>query len=374
MLYRLIDANDNWNRSQLSYHTTMTYSAAGRKTNQNMNKYVIDPNTQINNHIEPYFYYLTDHLGSSSYIANDAGQVTQTLAYLPFDEDWVNLTSNQPQYETPYKFSGKEKDEETGFNYYGARYYYGELSIWLSVDPMAHKYPHLSPYNYCANNPIMLIDPNGKEIWIAGEDGSKTQYTTKNMPEYKGEDKFTKQTIATLNQMKSTAAGGQVLSELDASSNVYNITNGKSEVGTAIFKEEKNGGTIKMNGNLSLHTLSHELFHGYQYEKGQGGASIFNEIEAYMFDNAITSHCRTDVLFSFGIFMSSRNPQSIEGQLYETSMINLFYGFSEKEFNNAVDLFKSQSVKNQEGIYNNTPLRRENQKINLIKQFYPLSK
>ena len=78
--------------------------------NYDMNKYVIDPNTQINNHIEPYFYYLTDHLGSSSYITNDAGQVTQTLAYFPlFGEDWVNMTLNRPQYETPYKFNGKEK-------------------------------------------------------------------------------------------------------------------------------------------------------------------------------------------------------------------------------------------------------------------------
>ncbi|PKO97546.1 MAG: hypothetical protein CVU14_10755, partial [Bacteroidetes bacterium HGW-Bacteroidetes-9] len=35
------------------------------------------------------------------------------------------------------------------------------VQMWLSVDPMADKYPNLSPYNYCMNNPIMLIDPNG---------------------------------------------------------------------------------------------------------------------------------------------------------------------------------------------------------------------
>jgi RHS repeat-associated protein len=64
----------------------------------------------------------------------------------------------------PYTFSGKEKDVETGYGYFGARYYDSGLSIWLSVDPMSDKYPSMSPYNYCANNPVKLIDPNGMEI------------------------------------------------------------------------------------------------------------------------------------------------------------------------------------------------------------------
>ena len=60
--------------------------------------------------------------------------------------------------------NAKEKDYETGFHYYGSRYYSSELSIWNSTDPMADKYPSLTPYNYCANNPVKLIDPNGEEI------------------------------------------------------------------------------------------------------------------------------------------------------------------------------------------------------------------
>ena len=51
---------------------------------------------------------------------------------------------------------------ETGFDYFGARYYDSDLSIWLSVDPMSSDYPSLSPYNYTAGNPIMFIDPNGQ--------------------------------------------------------------------------------------------------------------------------------------------------------------------------------------------------------------------
>lgn len=61
-------------------------------------------------------------------------------------------------------FTGKEKDSESGYHYFGARYYDSEaLTGWLSVDPMADKYPSLSPYNYCAWNPVKLVDPDGRE-------------------------------------------------------------------------------------------------------------------------------------------------------------------------------------------------------------------
>ena len=71
------------------------------------------------------------------------------------------LTAN-----STHTFSAKEKDSETGLSYFGSRYYSSDLSIWLSVDPMASKYPSLSPYAYCANNPVKLVDPNGEEIVI----------------------------------------------------------------------------------------------------------------------------------------------------------------------------------------------------------------
>ena len=69
-----------------------------------------------------------------------------------------------------YTYSAKEKDSETGLSYFGSRYYSSDLSIWLSVDPMAGKYASLSPYVYCANNPVKLVDPNG-EAWEVNQDG-----------------------------------------------------------------------------------------------------------------------------------------------------------------------------------------------------------
>ena len=66
--------------------------------------------------------------------------------------------------------NGKEKDWESGFHYYGARYYWSEmLTGWLSVDPMMDKYPGISPYAYCVSNPVKLIDPNGMKIRNAYE-------------------------------------------------------------------------------------------------------------------------------------------------------------------------------------------------------------
>ncbi len=74
-----------------------------------------------------------------------------------------------------YTFSAKERDTETGLSYFGSRYYSSDLSIWLSVDPMSDKYASLSPYVYCADNPVKLVDPNGKE-WETPEDANYAQH------------------------------------------------------------------------------------------------------------------------------------------------------------------------------------------------------
>ena len=109
------------------------------------------------------YFYHSDHLGSASWITDSAGQAIQHLQYLPFGEPYVNQrTSN---YSERFTFTGKERDEETGYGYFGARYMDHELTtMWLSVDPMADKYPGISPYAYCAWNPVKLVDPDGREV------------------------------------------------------------------------------------------------------------------------------------------------------------------------------------------------------------------
>ena len=111
--------------------------------------------------------WLITGLVSSSWITDNNGDAIQHLHYLPFGDDWVD--QRNASWNAPYTFSGKEKDVETGYGYFGARYYDSGLSIWLSVDPMSDKYPSMSPYNYCANNPVILVDPDGREVFLLGE-------------------------------------------------------------------------------------------------------------------------------------------------------------------------------------------------------------
>jgi len=144
---------------------------------------------------------VSELLGSGTWITYTDGEAIQHLHYLPdkklrffsslafgnekqvfhythclrrFGEEQIDqrLTS----FNSRYTFSAKEKDIETGYSYFGARYYDSDLNIWLSVDPLSDKYPSLSPYAYCANNPIKLIDPNGRDITMSfsvNENGNK---------------------------------------------------------------------------------------------------------------------------------------------------------------------------------------------------------
>ena len=110
---------------------------------------------------EDIFYYHTDHLGSTSYITDAKANVAQFDAYLPYGELLVDEHSSSE--EMPYKFNGKEFDEETGLYYYGARYMNPRTSLWYVVDPLAEKYPEISSYIYCHNNPVKLIDNDGAD-------------------------------------------------------------------------------------------------------------------------------------------------------------------------------------------------------------------
>ena len=114
---------------------------------------------------EETFFYHSDHLGSTSYITDDHANITQYDAYLPYGELLVDEHSSTE--ELPYKFNGKQFDEETGLYYYGARYMNPITSLWYGVDPLAEKYVNIGSYIYCHSSPIMLIDPTGEGDYYA---------------------------------------------------------------------------------------------------------------------------------------------------------------------------------------------------------------
>jgi RHS repeat-associated protein len=107
-------------------------------------------------------YYLSDHLGSTSLIASAAGTIEDESDYYPFGTEIV-VTAGP----NSYKFTGKERDSETGLDYFGARYYSNGMGRFTSADPS-----HLSAlfgnpqtwnrYTYAYNNPLRLTDENGK--------------------------------------------------------------------------------------------------------------------------------------------------------------------------------------------------------------------
>ena len=111
---------------------------------------------------EETFFYHSDHLGSTSYITDDHANITQYDAYLPYGELLVDEHSSSE--DLPYKFNGKQFDEETGLYYYGARYLNPMTNLWYGVDPLAEKYPNISSYCYTINNPIRYIDIKGTEV------------------------------------------------------------------------------------------------------------------------------------------------------------------------------------------------------------------
>ena len=132
----------------------------------------IDGNFKPNDDYEKMqFYYHPDHLGSSSYITNLDGEVSQHIEYVPFGEVFIEERNNT--WNTPYLFNAKELDEETGLYYYGARYMDPKISMWLGVDPLMEKYPSVTGYCYTMDNPIRFIDPDGRDGMVTGN-GTET--------------------------------------------------------------------------------------------------------------------------------------------------------------------------------------------------------
>ncbi|HRB72393.1 MAG TPA: RHS repeat-associated core domain-containing protein [Flavobacterium sp.] len=158
-----------FNSTETRTASNTTVTDAGTTINTIYTKFGLTPppldpiveNTMANYSYDPdnidAYYFHPDHLGSSSYISNAGGTVSQHMEYLPFGETLVDEHINSIS--SPFKFNGKEKDEETGNYYYGARYYDPKLSMFISVDPLAEKTG--DAYGYCYQNPIRFTDPTG---------------------------------------------------------------------------------------------------------------------------------------------------------------------------------------------------------------------
>jgi len=116
---------------------------------------------------DKYFYYTNDQINSTRVVTDEDGNVVYSATYSPFGK---KIQSSQTVDEAPNsQFSGKEREERTSLDYFGARYYDHSTYRFNSTDPIVNKSEAiLNPqlwnlYSYCHNNPITYFDPDGRE-------------------------------------------------------------------------------------------------------------------------------------------------------------------------------------------------------------------
>ena len=120
-------------------------------------------------------YFHTDHLGSVRAITNQEGSVIEQNAYYPFGSRHT-FGNTYAQTTNRFKFNGKEEQTAGNLNYldYGARMYDSNIGRWMMQDPLSEKYYAYSPYNYCVNNPVMFVDPEGEEHRVSYNHRNRT--------------------------------------------------------------------------------------------------------------------------------------------------------------------------------------------------------
>ncbi len=113
-----------------------------------------------------FYYYNQDHLGNNREVVDAKGVVQQVTNYYPFGAPYADASASKGADVQPYKYNGKELDLMHGLNTYdyGARQYNPVTGRWDRMDPLCEKYYSISPYAYCANNPVKFIDPDGRKI------------------------------------------------------------------------------------------------------------------------------------------------------------------------------------------------------------------
>ena len=152
-----------------------------------------------------FYYQNRDHLGTVRETVTSTGAMKQRVNYYPFGGQLVDTLKAMvlsPNFQQ-YKYNGKEFDNMYGLNTYdyGARQHYPVLARWDRIDPLCEKYYGVSPYAYCANNPVKYVDPDGRKIVMSSQNSQEYNNSYKDAISYLKEHGCT-ETIEFLENIK----------------------------------------------------------------------------------------------------------------------------------------------------------------------------
>ncbi len=207
-----------------------------------------------------YHFYQNDHLGNVRVVSDASGTVEEVNHYYPFG---ALMGESQNTTTQPYKYNGKELDRSFGLDWYdyGARWLDGVGGRWSSMDPLCEKYYDVSPYAYCAGNPVNRIDPNGDSIYIETNNGKILFEMGKSNP---NSSKYAGKVYSALMDIANNG-GEKYINELQNSKNVFIIKKGK-----------QNNFEAFSIANSLFKFLHSELADKYPQKVGSGGIIIWN--------------------------------------------------------------------------------------------------
>ena len=260
-------------------------------------------------------YELTNHLGNVMAVITDEPTDAETPAvesltdYYPFGMTMPGRSYNAHTYR--HGFTGHEKESDLSEGIYTTEYrlYDARVGRWLSVDPLFEKYVGMSPYNYCAGNPVKLVDPDGRVFTEETEAWAKRmeEYATARIAaldekiakkEQKGKD------ATNLHSQKNEYINAQKeIEELRGSDQVYHVdyyeqhsSSGEKDSRGFVSYNQGNGQFIinlnkvsYLDSGSDLGVFAHEFKHAYQFEKGRlsflkDENSIVTKRSGYLYD------------------------------------------------------------------------------------------
>ena len=303
-----------------------------------------------------FYYYDRDHLGNVRQVVKAGrttnGTVVQTMDYYPFGAEFCHSsTASEVQ---SRKYNGKELDRMHGLNTYdyGARQYNPVTARWDRMDPLCEKYYSVSPYVYCGGNPIMLVDPDGREIWVHyyDMDGQKQSFQYAAGMQCNVDNSAAQTIVANLNTMYKNESGARVIDAIIASNTKYGFMQADthSENGEGYLDPATNITSLHdVNNTLSF---AEETFHIFQSVNNQGGTTAVNEVEAKLFSAKMNYEIDTWSVTA----LYQENLTGLQESPYTDSMTQLFYfGYNDKDYKTAVNNFFSGSLSG--NIYKDKP-------------------